>query len=53
MIEAVVWKIGDFGPLAQLSYRGGFAFKANGRVAGCFSRRRFPIRRNIRASQGA
>ena len=30
VIEAVVWKIGDFGPLAQLSYRGGFVFKANG-----------------------
>lgn len=30
IIEAVVWKTGDHGPLAQLSHRGGFALKAEG-----------------------
>lgn len=30
VVEAVVWRIGDFGPLAQLSHRGGFVFKASG-----------------------
>jgi len=30
VFEAYVQRIGDFAPLAQLSYRGGFVFKANG-----------------------
>ena len=30
VVEAVVWTLGDFGPLAQLSHRGGFVLKANG-----------------------
>jgi len=30
VMEAVVWTLGDYGPLAQLSYRGGFALKAEG-----------------------
>ena len=30
VVEAVVWTLGDYGPLAQLSYRGGFVLKANG-----------------------
>ena len=30
VFEAVVWRLGDFGPLAQLSHRAGFAFKAEG-----------------------
>ena len=30
VVEAVVWTIGDYGPLAQLSYRGGFILKASG-----------------------
>ena len=30
VLEATVWKIGDKGPLAQLSWRGGFILKANG-----------------------
>lgn len=30
VFEATVWKIGDKGPLAQLSWRGGFVFKAEG-----------------------
>ena len=30
VVEAVVWTLGDYGPLAQLSYRGGFILKANG-----------------------
>ena len=30
VMEAVVWKIGDLGPLAQLSHRGGFLLKAEG-----------------------
>ena len=29
VLEATVWKIGDKGPLAQLSWRGGFILKAN------------------------
>ena len=29
VLEATVWKIGDMGPLAQLSWRGGFILKAN------------------------
>ena len=29
VFEATVWKIGDKGPLAQLSWRGGFILKAN------------------------
>ncbi len=29
VLEAVVWKIGDHAPLAQLSHRGGFICKAN------------------------
>ena len=29
VLEAVVWQLGDHGPLAQLSYRGGFICKAN------------------------
>ncbi len=29
-LEAVVWKTGDHGPLAQLSHRGGFVLKADG-----------------------
>ena len=30
VLEATVWRIGDRGPLAQLSYRGGFVLKADG-----------------------
>ena len=30
VVEAVVWTLGDYGPLAQLSHRGGFVLKANG-----------------------
>ena len=30
VIEATVWKVGDKGPLAQLSWRGGFILKADG-----------------------
>lgn len=30
VVEATVWTIGDLGPLAQLSYQGGFLFKASG-----------------------
>lgn len=30
VFEATVWKTGDKGPLAQLSWRGGFILKANG-----------------------
>ena len=30
VVEAVVWTLGDYGPLAQLSHRGGFILKANG-----------------------
>ena len=30
VFEAYVQRLGDFAPLAQLSYRGGFVFKANG-----------------------
>jgi len=30
VLEATVWKIGDKGPLAQLSWRGGFIVKASG-----------------------
>ena len=30
VVEAVVWKIGNFAPLAQLSWRGGFMFSASG-----------------------
>ena len=30
IFEAYVQRLGDFAPLAQLSYRGGFVFKANG-----------------------
>ena len=30
VVEAVVWTLGDFGPLAQLSHRGGFVLKAGG-----------------------
>ncbi len=30
VLEAVVWKAGDHGPLAQLSHRGGFVLKADG-----------------------
>ena len=29
-VEAVVWRVGEFGALAQLSYRAGFVFKASG-----------------------
>ena len=30
MMEAVVWTVGDCGPIAQLSHRGGFIMKAEG-----------------------
>lgn len=30
LVEAVVWRIGEDAPLAQLSYRGGFILKADG-----------------------
>lgn len=30
IVEAVVWTIGDHGPIAQLSHRGGFVLKAEG-----------------------
>ena len=30
VLEATVWKVGGDGPLAQLSWRGGFILKANG-----------------------
>lgn len=30
LLEAVVWRIGNNAPLAQLSWRGGFVLKANG-----------------------
>ena len=42
VLEAWVWKLGDKGPLAQLSWRGGFVLKADGVYDGRLTTGRVP-----------